>query len=47
VDTGKSIEVFEAWLAKTRGARENSPDGTRRPGWLIRPVKPVAGAYKL
>ena len=24
-----------------------SPDGTRRPSWLIRPVKPVKKAYLL
>ena len=47
VDTEKSIEVFEQWMLKTRSARVNSPDGTRRPGWLIRPVKPVSRAYRL
>ncbi len=47
VDTRRSAEVFEAWLAKTRSAVDNSPDGTRRPGWLIRPVKPTAAAYRL
>lgn len=26
---------------------EHSPDGTRRPHWLIRPVKPTKEAYKL
>ena len=47
VDTEKSRRVFEAWLAKTRPAREHSPDGTRRPHWLMRPVKPVRKAYQL
>ena len=39
--------VFEEWLAKTRSPVEHSPDGNRRPLWLIRPVKPVAAAYRL
>lgn len=47
VDTQRSREVYRAWLAKTRSAMEVSPDGTRRPAWLIRPVKPVAAAYRL
>jgi anaerobic selenocysteine-containing dehydrogenase len=47
VDTDKSHEVFQKWLQKTRSAMDVSPDGTRRPGWLIRPVKPTKPAYKL
>ena len=47
VDTAKSYEVFKAWLAKTRSAHDVSPDGNRRPHWLIRPVKPVKKAYLL
>jgi anaerobic selenocysteine-containing dehydrogenase len=47
VDTARSHEVFKAWLAKTRSAHDVSPDGTRRPHWLIRPVKPVKKAYAL
>ena len=47
VDTAKSHRVFEAWLEKTRSPVEHSPDGNRRPLWLIRPVKPVKPAYKL
>jgi len=47
VDTEKSTEVFDAWLEKTRSAMVYSPDGTRRPSWLIRPVKPVKAAYRL
>jgi anaerobic selenocysteine-containing dehydrogenase len=47
VDTAKSHEVYKRWLEKTRSAREHSPDGTRRPEWLIRPVKPVRAAYLL
>ena len=47
VDTSKSRKVFEAWLEKTRSPVEHSPDGTRRPHWLIRPVKSTKEAYKL
>jgi hypothetical protein len=47
VDTAKSHQVFRRWLTKTRSALEVSPDGTRRPHWLIRPVKPVREAFAL
>ena len=47
VDTEKSRQVFDEWLAKTRGARQNSPDGTRRPHWLMRPLKPTREAFRL
>ncbi len=47
VDTERSHEVYRSWLAKTRGAVRHSPDGTRRPHWLIRPVRPVRTAYDL
>jgi hypothetical protein len=47
VDTAKSHEVYRRWLAKTRSAAGHSPDGTRRPDWLMRPVKPVPAAYRL
>jgi anaerobic selenocysteine-containing dehydrogenase len=47
VDTERSHQVFKQWLKKTRSALENSPDGTRRPHWLIRPLRPVKAAYKL
>jgi hypothetical protein len=47
VDTDKSQRAYENWLAKCRPADRHSPDGTRRPAWLIRPVKPTAKAYKL
>jgi anaerobic selenocysteine-containing dehydrogenase len=47
VDTQRSIKVFEEWLAKTRSPVEHSPDGNRRPLWLIRPVKPTLEAYRL
>ena len=47
VDTEKSHQVFKDWLGKTRSPVEHSPDGNRRPLWLVRPVKPVKEAYKL
>ena len=42
-----SRRVFEEWLARTRPATRHSPDGTRRPYWLIRPLKPSREAYLL
>lgn len=47
VDTVKSMKVYKEWLAKTRSAVDHSPDGTRRPYWFKRPLKPVKEAYKL
>jgi anaerobic selenocysteine-containing dehydrogenase len=47
VDTAKAHKVFQDWLQKTRSAMVHSPDGTRRPEWLIRPVKPTKEAFKL
>jgi hypothetical protein len=47
VDTGRSARAFERWLDKARSAREHSPDGSRRPIWLIRPLKPTREAYRL
>ncbi|MGA0379125.1 MAG: molybdopterin dinucleotide binding domain-containing protein, partial [Ilumatobacteraceae bacterium] len=44
VDTGKSMEVFHEWLAKTRPGP--GPGGLRRPLHFARPVKPIASAYK-
>jgi anaerobic selenocysteine-containing dehydrogenase len=45
VDTSRSREVFEQWLAMTRPAP--GPDGTRRPGWLNRPMHPKPECYRL
>ena len=45
VDTAKSIEVYEAWKAKTKPAP--GPDGTRRPLWMNRPLKPTPDAYEM
>jgi len=47
VDNKKSMEVYREWLALTRSAVDHSPDGTRRPMWLKRPLKPTKSAYRL
>jgi anaerobic selenocysteine-containing dehydrogenase len=47
VDTRKSMAVYREWHALTRSAVDHSPDGTRRPYWLKRPLKPVREAFKL
>ncbi len=47
VDTRKSMQVYREWVALTRSAVDHSPDGTRRPHWLKRPLKPTKEAYKL
>ena len=47
VDTAKSRSVYRTWLQFTRAADEHSPDGTRRPYWLLRPLKPAREFYKL
>jgi anaerobic selenocysteine-containing dehydrogenase len=47
VDTGRAREVYQQWMAQTRPAGHVSPDGTRRPRWLMRPLKPTAAASAL
>ena len=47
VDVDKSMAVYREWHAMTRSAASHSPDGTRRPYWLKRPLKPVRAAYDL
>jgi len=47
VDTKRSMEVYRQWREMTRPATKVSPDGTRRPLWLKRPLKPRPEAYKL
>ncbi|HKG13907.1 MAG TPA: molybdopterin-dependent oxidoreductase [Pyrinomonadaceae bacterium] len=47
VDTSKSRSVYRTWLQFTRPADLHSPDGTRRPYWLLRPLKPAREFYKL
>ncbi|HYO63214.1 MAG TPA: molybdopterin-dependent oxidoreductase [Pyrinomonadaceae bacterium] len=47
VDVSKSREVYRKWLAMSRPADTHSPDGTRRPFWLLRPLKPAREHYRL
>jgi anaerobic selenocysteine-containing dehydrogenase len=47
VDTEKSHAVYKKWLESTRAAEQVSPDGTRRPYWLLRPLKPAREIYRL
>ncbi|MDT5272662.1 MAG: hypothetical protein QOH49_4848 [Acidobacteriota bacterium] len=47
VDTEKSRSVYRTWLQFTRPADTYSPDGTRRPYWLLRPLKPAREFYRL
>ena len=47
VDTAKSRAAYAEWLALARPASHHSPDGTRRPHWLLRPLKPGREVYKL
>jgi len=46
-DTDGSRRAYEAWLAITRPARDYSPDDTRRPYWMLRPLKPGTDAFRL
>jgi len=47
VDTAKAHEVYKKWLAETRPADRYSPNGERRPYWMLRPLKPAREFYKL
>jgi anaerobic selenocysteine-containing dehydrogenase len=47
VDTAAAHAAYRRWLRETRPAHEVSPDGTRRPYWLLRPLKPARAAYAL
>ena len=47
VDLAASMAEYRSWKALTRSAELHSPDGTRRPSWLKRPLKPSAAAYRL
>jgi anaerobic selenocysteine-containing dehydrogenase len=44
VDTNESHRLYKDWMAKTRPAP--GPDGSRRPYWFDRPLRPVKEAYK-
>jgi anaerobic selenocysteine-containing dehydrogenase len=45
VDTNESHRLYKEWMARTRPAP--GPDGTRRPMWFERPLRPVPEAYKM
>lgn len=47
VDTAKADAVYRRWLELTRPAGSHSPDGMRRPYWLMRPLKPARDVYRL
>jgi len=47
VDTAKAREVYQQWLEMTRPAGQISPDGLRRPTWLMRPLKPHPDTFVL
>jgi anaerobic selenocysteine-containing dehydrogenase len=47
VDTRRSMAIYREWVALARSAVDHSPDGTRRPYWLKRPLKPTRSAYRL
>jgi anaerobic selenocysteine-containing dehydrogenase len=47
VSTQRSHEVYARWLSLTKPADRHSPDGTRRPHWLMRPLRPSRDAYRL
>jgi len=45
VDTDKSAEHYQRWKALTHPAP--GPDGTRRPKWLNRPMRPVDATWSI
>jgi anaerobic selenocysteine-containing dehydrogenase len=47
VDAERAHAAYKEWLQRTRPAREHSPDGTRRPYWLLRPLKPAREVFAL
>ncbi|MGH7504347.1 MAG: molybdopterin dinucleotide binding domain-containing protein, partial [Longimicrobiales bacterium] len=47
VDAALAHDVYREWLELTRPADRHSPDGTRRPYWLLRPLRPSKEAYRL
>ncbi len=47
VDTARATEVYREWLAKARPATAGSPEGMRRPYWLMRPLKPAREHFKV
>jgi anaerobic selenocysteine-containing dehydrogenase len=47
VDTDAAHAAYRRWLELTRGGDVVSPDGNRRPYWLLRPLKPARDVYRL
>jgi anaerobic selenocysteine-containing dehydrogenase len=47
VDVERAHAEYRAWLARARSAAVVSPDGTRRPYWLLRPLKPGRDLFQL
>jgi anaerobic selenocysteine-containing dehydrogenase len=47
VNTQRAHEIYRRWLGLARSADRYSPDGTRRPYWLMRPLRPAREAYRL
>jgi anaerobic selenocysteine-containing dehydrogenase len=47
VDTARAREVYRRWMKQTRPADTHSPDNTRRPYWLLRPLKPAREVFRL
>jgi hypothetical protein len=47
VDVKLAHEVYRKWLMMARPANLHSPDGTRRPYWLMRPLKPAREFFRL
>jgi hypothetical protein len=47
VDSARALAAYRRWLELTRPADTHSPDGTRRPYWLLRPLRPAREAYRL
>ena len=45
VDSEKAHQVYKRWLKLCRPAP--GPDGTRRPYWLLRPIKPAPEAFRV
>lgn len=47
VDTAKARDIYRDWMSNARPAGQVSPDGMRRPTWLMRPLKPSPGTFAL
>jgi hypothetical protein len=41
------MQVYRDWISRTRNATDFSPNGDRRPHWLIRPLRPERRAYRI